>query len=107
MFNIYYLQNYVEIKRKMFYNRTERICALHLYCPEMIFLLFRKNIAPACAYCVHSSSIDDETSICVKKGITSPWRKCPRFSYDPLKRIPEPPEQPAVSTIDPDDFDLS
>ncbi|MBP5166563.1 MAG: hypothetical protein ILP09_04815 [Oscillospiraceae bacterium] len=68
-------------------------------------MLFRKDIEPSCSYCVNSSSIDEETMICVRKGITSPWQRCERFQYDPLKRVPDPPEEPADIPVSPECFD--
>lgn len=70
-------------------------------------MLFRKNIEPSCSYCASSSPVDEDTLICVKKGITTPWQKCERFQYDPLKRIPDPPQEPADIPLDPDSFDIS
>lgn len=70
-------------------------------------MLFRKKIEPACAYCANSSPVDEDTLICVKKGLTSPWQKCSRFSYDPLKRVPEPPVQPSAEGIDSDSFNIT
>ncbi len=69
-------------------------------------MLFRKNIEPACAYCRHSSPIDDEAVICVKKGVVAPWGRCRRFSYDPLKRSPEAPRKPSAAGLDPSAFEL-
>jgi hypothetical protein len=69
-------------------------------------MLFRKNIEPACAYCRHSSLIDDESAICVKKGVVMLWSKCRHFNYDPLKRIPDTPKKPSTEGVDPSAFEL-
>ena len=68
-------------------------------------MLFRKKIEPACAYCKLSSPGEDDTVICSKKGVMQPWQHCRSFSYDPLKRQPEPP-LPPVTAVDPDVFRL-
>ena len=44
-------------------------------------MLFRKDLEPCCAYCTHGSYIDDESVICVKKGVVKSWGKCRRFEY--------------------------
>ena len=43
----------------------------------------------ACAYCARAVRIDENTMVCVKKGVVNPEDACRRFRYDPLKRIPE------------------
>jgi hypothetical protein len=69
-------------------------------------MLFRKDIEPACAYCQHSSPVDDESVICSKKGIMQPWSRCRKFNYDPLKRVPEFQPKPSTKGIDPSSFDI-
>ncbi|MDD6188528.1 MAG: hypothetical protein PUB32_02990 [Clostridiales bacterium] len=69
-------------------------------------MLFRKNVEPCCSYCAHSSPIDEETVICVKKGVVKSWGKCRRFEYDPLKREPETPSKPVTSGLSEDDFKI-
>ena len=69
-------------------------------------MLFRKKIEPCCSYCLHGSYVDDETIMCVKKGVVKSWGHCRRFEYDPLKRIPEAPLKPASDTLSEDDFKL-
>lgn len=51
-------------------------------------MLFRKNIEKSCTYCIHGTRLDEETVLCMKKGVVSAERKCRKFSYDPCKRIP-------------------
>ena len=68
-------------------------------------MLFRKKIEPACAYCVHAAPGEEDTVICVKKGIMQPWKSCRSFEYDPLKRQPEAP-LPPVTDVDPEQFQL-
>ena len=51
-------------------------------------MLFRKNVAKFCSYCVHAGRTNGDQLLCAKKGFTSPDGKCWRFRYDPLKREP-------------------
>lgn len=51
-------------------------------------MLFRKKIERCCQYCAHSTSLDEDTILCAKKGVVEPTSKCRRFSYDPCKRTP-------------------
>lgn len=53
-------------------------------------MLFRKKMERACAYCSRAVKIDEDTMVCVKKGVVSADGACRRFRYDPLKRVPEP-----------------
>lgn len=54
-------------------------------------MLFSRNIAPSCSYCLHGSSIGNGEVACTKRGIVSVAGYCRRFQYDPLKREPEMP----------------
>ena len=69
-------------------------------------MLFRKNHEPSCAYCCHGSPINEDSIICEKKGIVRSWDKCRRFSYDPLKRVPETPAVPTTAELREEDFTL-
>lgn len=51
-------------------------------------MLFRKRIPRSCSYCVHSTMLNEEEMLCVKKGLVSVTKKCRKFRYDPCKRIP-------------------
>ena len=51
-------------------------------------MLFRKRIPRSCSYCIHSTVLDEEKVLCVKKGVVNASKKCRKFSYDPCKRIP-------------------
>lgn len=53
--------------------------------------LFRKNIEPRCAWCVHSRPLDDESVNCQKKGPVLQTESCRSFRYDPLRRVPPRP----------------
>lgn len=52
-------------------------------------MLFRRKIERACAYCAHAVAIDEDTMVCRKRGPVPMDGACRRFSYDPLKRVPE------------------
>ena len=69
-------------------------------------MIFRKNVEPACAYCKHSAPAGEDSCICVKKGIVSLWDSCRRFSYDPLRRVPEAAPAPKTEGLYPDSFTL-
>ena len=51
-------------------------------------MLFRKKIERACSYCLYGANLDEDQTLCSKKGIRSPDDKCRKFKYDPCKRIP-------------------
>lgn len=66
--------------------------------------LFRSKIEPACAYCSFGTAGEDDKVICPKHGVMDPWQHCHSFSYDPLRREPEPaPPLP----VDDEDADYS
>lgn len=69
-------------------------------------MIFRKNVEPACVYCAHSRPAEEDSCICVKKGIVSAWDRCRHFSYDPLRRVPESAPAPKVDGLDQADFTL-
>lgn len=69
-------------------------------------LLEKKKYPAACEYCKNGRlSPDEQTVLCVKKGLVAPDGKCMRYSYDPLKRRPKKPLM--VQKADPSEFDLS
>ncbi len=57
---------------------------------------------PQCRYCEHGSAAAYSDSVVCKKagGVMSPFSKCKKFKYDPLKR------EPSVITLN-KDFDSS
>ena len=69
-------------------------------------MLFRKDMEPRCAYCVHAAVLDEDRVGCVKKGILSPGDSCRNFSYDPFKRSPAAPAAPDFSRLKEEDFSL-
>ena len=71
-----------------------------------IIMLFRKKHPRSCEYCVHSTSISDEHTLCVKHGIRAKDVPCRKFRYDPLKRVPPKAKPLDVSQYSSDDFVL-
>ena len=51
-------------------------------------MLFRKKIEPRCAYCTHSTPLNEDEIHCSRKGVKHPEEHCMFFTYDPTKRIP-------------------
>jgi len=67
--------------------------------------LFGNNITPACEYCENGSRSKDGTMIeCRKKGIVSPYFRCKRFKYSPVKRVPK--LSPRMTKLNAEDFVL-
>lgn len=67
--------------------------------------LFRKDIAPRCAYCqLGTAKPDGSVVFCPKKGVVSPMDACRHFVYAPTKR--EPPRQQKLPDFSPEDFSL-
>ena len=65
----------------------------------------KKKYAAVCENCLHGRlSPDEETVLCIKKGIVQPDGTCKRYSYDPLKRRPKKPL--LIEQADPADFTL-
>ena len=65
----------------------------------------KKKYAAVCENCLHGRlSPDEETVLCIKKGIVQPDGTCRRYSYDPLKRRPKKPL--IVQQADPSEFEL-
>ena len=51
---------------------------------------FGKAIAPRCEYCEFGKRASDGNKVlCAKKGLVDAEYHCPKFTYSPLKRIPE------------------
>ncbi len=69
-------------------------------------MLFSKEIEPRCAYCQRGARLGDDKVMCLKKGIMSAAGKCPRFKYDPLKRVPQKPKALDLSALSDEDFTL-
>lgn len=69
-------------------------------------MLFQKNIEPRCAYCARGVSLGEDKVLCAKKGVVSPADHCPRFQYDPMKRIPPKPAVLDTGRLRNEDFRL-
>ena len=69
-------------------------------------MLFRKRIEKACSYWAHSAKIDEESCLCVRKGIVESCAHCRKFKYEPLKRIPARRKATDFSEFDSADFSL-
>ena len=73
---------------------------------EMITMLFRKKIEPACGYCLYGARLEEDLILCSKKGMKTPCDKCRKFQYDPTKRIPQKEKALDFSKYDDQDFSL-
>jgi len=69
-------------------------------------MLFDKRISPSCQYCRHGKIIDNNSAVCIKRGIVDADSFCRRFKYDPLKRKPDPPLCFCASDFSEEDFSL-
>ena len=69
-------------------------------------MLFEKTMDPRCSYCSRSARLDDETVMCIKKGVVPAGYHCRGFQYDPLKRVPPRPAAPDFSRLKDEDFSL-
>lgn len=69
-------------------------------------MLFRKRIPKSCSYCIHSTKLNDDEVLCIRKGIVRIDRSCGRFEYDPCKRIPLKRKASDFSKYDNEDFSL-
>ncbi len=68
--------------------------------------IFRKDIVPACDYCLHGRPAPDADAVlCVKHGIMQRNSSCRQFKYDPLKRAPKPKAR-IQTDFKPEDFEL-
>lgn len=55
--------------------------------------LFGDRIEPACAWCGRGRPTRDGGSIlCEKAGVCAPYSHCRHYRYDPLRRVPTPPQ---------------
>jgi hypothetical protein len=69
-------------------------------------MLFRKKIERSCSYCLKGTKIDDELTLCIKKGVVPTDGRCSGFSYDPTKRIPPRMKPLDTSKYDEEDYSL-
>lgn len=69
-------------------------------------MLFRKKIQKSCSYCKHGTKFENDKILCPKKGIMPSDKKCRKFSYDPLKRVPLKPKAPDFEKYNKEDYSL-
>lgn len=69
-------------------------------------MLFRKKIEKSCAYCRFGTMLEDDMVLCTKRGMVMLGRKCRKFRYDPIKRVPSKPKAPDFSKYSNEDFSL-
>lgn len=69
-------------------------------------MLFEKKIEPRCFYCQRCAPLDEETVLCIKKGVVPSGFHCRSFRYDPLKRVPPRPAPLDFSRLKDEDFVL-
>lgn len=69
-------------------------------------MLFRKRIEKSCTYCRFGTMLEENLALCTKRGVVSAERKCRKFRYDPLKRVPSKPKALDFSKYDKEDFSL-
>lgn len=69
-------------------------------------MLFRKKIEPSCIYCAHGTVLGEDQILCARKGLVECINNCPKFRYDPCKRVPPRPKQPDFEQFHDEDFSL-
>lgn len=69
-------------------------------------MLFQKKIDPRCEYCARGTRLDEDSVMCLKRGVVHPSQSCRAFRYDPLKRVPLRPVAPDFSRLKEEDFKL-
>ena len=69
-------------------------------------MLFRKKIEKSCSYCRFGTMLEDGLALCTKRGVVSADRKCRKFRYDPLKRVPAKPKALDFAKYNNEDFTL-
>ena len=69
-------------------------------------MLFRKKIQKCCEYCTHGTMLENNQTLCSKRGLIPNVEKCRKFHYDPFKRIPAKPKAIDFSRYDDQDFSL-
>ncbi len=69
-------------------------------------MLFRKKIPRSCRYCSYGTQLDEDTILCIKRGVVPENKKCRKFTYDPCKRIPPKAKALDFEKYTDDDFSL-
>ena len=67
--------------------------------------LFSAGITAACEYCENGKDTSDgDMILCSRSGVVSPYYRCKKFRYSPIRRKPKP--LPKLPEMDPLDFTL-
>ena len=69
-------------------------------------MLFRKKMEKSCTYCRYGTMLEDGLALCTKRGVVSTERKCRKFRYDPIKRVPSQPKALDFEKYSNEDFSL-
>ena len=69
-------------------------------------MLFRKRIEKSCSYCQYGTSLGDGLTLCIKRGVVSSDRKCRKFVYDPINRVPVKPKTLDFTKYNEEDYKL-
>ena len=69
-------------------------------------MLFRKRIEKSCSYCQFGTQLEEGLTLCIKRGVVASNRKCRKFVYDPIKRVPVKPKTLDFSKYTEDDYTL-
>ena len=67
--------------------------------------LFNEKVAPACEYCEYGKlGSDFKMILCKHKGVVSPYFRCKKFRYSPVRRTPK--RIPKLPDFDSSDFSI-
>lgn len=67
--------------------------------------LFNQEVTPSCEYCEFGVDSSDGTMVeCHRKGLVSPYFRCSKFKYSPVRRKPQ--ALPRLPQMKPEDFSL-
>lgn len=69
-------------------------------------MLFRKKIEKSCSYCRYGTLLENDLALCTKRGVVSANKKCRKFAYDPLRRVPSKPKALDFNKYDNEDYTL-
>ena len=69
-------------------------------------MLFRKTIDRYCSYCLHCTKLNDSQVLSTKRGGVAASSQCPKFRYDPCKRIPGKAKALDLRKYDQEDYSL-
>ena len=74
-----------------------------IFMKQNVLKIFSRDITPACQYCVlGKKTVDGTMVLCTKSGVVSPYYRCRKFRYSPIRR--EPKSMPKLPDMDPSDF---